>query len=103
MELQFVEKIRDLFVSKAPTHEHLMTHPNFEHDGIAMTGYSIFDDTTDDANKVASIMFSGNKENSECSVTLHIGWNKFEFLENPNMCMKIISEYVIFPQKIIEQ
>jgi hypothetical protein len=92
MNIQEVENIRKAFLSKAPE-RYYYHQPNMTHRGLKYAGIFLFDGASDSSKKVAS--FSVKAHDSESMmITIGIGWNTFEFLENPTLCLEIIKRFI---------
>ncbi len=101
MTYEEVEQIRKVFLSKAPERYYLH-HPTIsDRQGLKHGGVSLFSGTTDHSEKVASLQikaFTGER----MSATLIIGWNSYEFLEEPGLCLELIDRFVPTFQQQLE-
>lgn len=92
MTIQEVNQIVELFKSKAPAPYYLES-PKLEMHGIKYSGISLFTSSGDNAKPVASLdirVIDGER----CSVHLLIGWNRHEFMENPDLCLELINRFI---------
>lgn len=92
MTLQEVEEIRACFHSKAPK-EYYMNAANIECNGVKYGGAHLFDGLFDNSKKLASLQVKAI-DSENMSVTLFIGWNMYEFIELPNLCVELINRFV---------
>lgn len=104
MNLNDMQSIVDAFKAKAKDRPELLydhgvisDNRNAELIGeVRHGGLSIFDGEDDSSQKVASIHYQGNGE--VFCVTLHIGMNEFQFVENPSLCVELIERLVKIPE-----
>lgn len=102
MTKQQAEELLTHFVNKAATPGSLMAHSKIvDNHGLSHGGYSIFDGEQDDSKKIASIAIKSNLVDDISSVTLYIGNNQYEFIDNPEFCKEVMDRFVKKPEKKI--
>ena len=92
MTIQEVTQIVDLFKSKAPAPYYLES-PKLNMGCMKYSGISLFTGSGDKDEKVASLDIRGI-DGEICTVYLLIGWNRYEFMENPDLCLELIDRFV---------
>jgi hypothetical protein len=98
MNYDEVESIIELFKSKAPSKEYLYNHGIIENDGMRYTGITLFDSTSKDAIKVASLDIRGVPDCNKFSIGLHWNWNELRFINNPEVLRDMIDKHITVPK-----
>jgi len=107
MTYEEVEEIKTAFESKAPSESFMYRYKPMdvknEFATVTLCGFSLFDGPEDNSLVVASIQVKGIKETNIFSVTLHIGKNEYQFIENAPLCKELIERFVSVPLKQISK
>ena len=105
MELSQAESLYNIFKSKAPEAYFIDAKP-LVMGSVTHKSVSLFDGIEGDAKKVASLgikAISIPGDTTGCIVTLYVGNNEFEFVDNPELCEELINRFVKLPEHIITQ